>query len=66
MFGYMTDIFMYNLMFLAHLAIFLMHLYISGLCFTLHIIGFLPFFHYKECVFLCFYFLSFLISSGFF
>ena len=57
MFGYMTDIFMYNLMFLAHLAIFLMHLYISGLCFTLHIIGFLPFFHYKECVFLCFYFL---------
>ena len=45
---------------------FLMHLYISGLCFTLHIIGFLPSFHYKECVFLCFYFPSFLISSGFF
>ena len=45
---------------------FLMHLYVSGLYFTLHIIGFLPFFHYKECVYLCFYFLSFFISSAFF
>lgn len=52
-FGYTADVFMYNLMFfLAYLAVSWMHLYISGLCFTLHITGFL--FHYKESVSFCF------------